>query len=137
MNPHRRRRKANVRARPHADPPATKIKTARILSECGLFAFPRSGSGLNSVGDKGQQSGLTGAFDRGSHFSLMLGAGAGHTAGQDLGTLGNELSEFCGILIINEFHLVCAEDADLSSSVHGGTGRTRRIISFHGYDIPF
>ena len=61
----------------------------------------------------------------------MKSASAGYTSGEDLCSLGNELSEFSNVLVINSVYLVLAEDANLLSSVHRTEGGTGRIVSFH------
>ena len=99
---------------------------------------PISGSGgLShtpiSVSDVGQQSDVAGALDGDLDLSLVLSAGTGHTAGQDLAALADELAELVGILVVDEVDLVCAEDADLLSlAAHEGAGRTSVVILSHG-----
>ena len=61
----------------------------------------------------------------------MKSASAGYTSGEDLSSLGNELSELSYVLIINAVNLVLTEDANLLSSVHGAEVGTGRIVSFH------
>lgn len=56
------------------------------------------------------------SLDRKRELSLMNCAGAGDSAGQDLGTLGKILSEAGNILIVNAGNLVRTEDANLFSS---------------------
>lgn len=60
-----------------------------------------------------QKSAEACSLDRLSQLALMIGAGAGDTAGKDLRALGHALSELCGILIINRFCSVNAEHTDL------------------------
>ena len=57
---------------------------------------------------------------------------AADTSGEDLSSLGNELSELCGILVIDVERLVLTEDANLLSSVVLTEGGTLSIVS-----IPF
>ena len=61
----------------------------------------------------------------------MKSAVAGNTSGEDLSSLGNELSELVYILVINLRYLVLAEDANLLSSVHGTESGTLCIVSIH------
>ena len=61
----------------------------------------------------------------------MKSTSSGYTSGEDLSSLGNELSELSYVLVINTVNLVLAEDANLLSSVHRTEGGTRRIVSFH------
>lgn len=70
---------------------------------------------LISVGNIGKQSNLTSALDSGRKFTLMLCTSSGNSSGKDLSTLGNELSELCGILIVNVSYLVGTEYANLFS----------------------
>jgi hypothetical protein len=60
----------------------------------------------------------------------MLGAGSGNSSGKDLSALTDELSELCGILVVNEVYLVSTENANLFSSAHHGTGRTNNVLGF-------
>ena len=61
----------------------------------------------------------------------MKSAVAGNTSGEDLRSLGNELSELCGILVIDIVHLILAEDANLLSSVVLAECGTLSIVSIH------
>ena len=61
----------------------------------------------------------------------MESASAANTSGEDLGALGNELSELCYILVIDLVYFVLAEDANLLSSVHGTERGTLCIVSIH------
>ena len=53
------------------------------------------------LGDEGQQSDLTGPLDGLGQLALMHGAGAGGSAGQNLGPLGNEAAQLGGILVVD------------------------------------
>ena len=55
---------------------------------------------------------MAGALNGFRHFALMLSASTRNSAGKDLGTLGNELSEPCRILIIYFLDLFSAECAN-------------------------
>jgi hypothetical protein len=48
----------------------------------------------------------------------VLCTGTGYTAGKDLGTLGNVLSELGRILIVNLGYFIHAELANLSAALH-------------------
>ena len=63
----------------------------------------------------------------------MKSTSAGYTSGEDLCSLGNELSELSYVLVIDTVYLVLAEDTNLLSSVHGTEVGTGRIVSFHLY----
>ena len=93
----------------------------------------RSHNGIAElVSDVGQQSHVAGALDGDLNLSLVLSAGTGHTAGQDLAALADELAELVGILIVDKSDLVCTEDADLFSlAAHEGAGRTSSSILSH------
>ena len=94
----------------------------------------RSGASFSyrSVADIRQESHLTCALNGDRQLTLMQCAGARHAAGQDLRTLGNELTQLCGILVIDHSDLVRAENADLlSSAVCAGTEGTLIFSSIH------
>ena len=61
----------------------------------------------------------------------MKSTSSGYTSGEDLSSLGNELSKLSYVLVINTVNLVLTEDANLLSSVHRTEGGTGRIVSFH------
>ena len=61
----------------------------------------------------------------------MKSASAGYTSGEDLSSLGDELSELSYVLVINTVNLVLAEDANLLSSVHRTESRALCIVSIH------
>ena len=63
----------------------------------------------------GQQGDLTGALDGDGQLTLMLGAGAGRAAGQDLAALGRVAAKLGSILEINARNLVHAEVTNLSA----------------------
>lgn len=71
---------------------------------------------LESVGDVGHKSHLTGALDSERELTLMLCASTGDSAGKKLGALAYELAEACGILIVDVIDLICAENANFLSS---------------------
>lgn len=71
-----------------------------------------------SVGNVGQQGGLTCTLDSGVEVALMLSAGAGDSSGKDLAALADKLAKLCGILVIYIIGMVGTEDADLLSLSH-------------------
>ena len=79
----------------------------------------------------GEKSHLTCSFNSYGELSLVKSAVARNTSGENLRTLGDELSELCYVLVINICNLVLAEDANLLSSVHGTECRTLSIVSIH------
>ena len=83
------------------------------------------------VADIGEKSHLTSTLDSGVQIALVLRASARNTAGQDLGTLGDELSQFGDIFVINRVNLVHAEEANLLLSVRRTEGTRVIVRSFH------
>ena len=86
---------------------------------------------MESVAYVGQKSNLTCALDRSVQLVLMLCAGAGYTAGQDLCALGDELSQLRNVLVIDAVNLVNAEYTDLFLSVYLTEGTRIIVRSFH------
>ena len=83
------------------------------------------------VGNVGKKCHLASSLDSYGELSLVKSAVAGNTSGEDLRSLGNELSELSGILVVDIVHFILAEDANLLSSVCGVERRTLIIVSFH------
>ena len=83
------------------------------------------------VGNVGKKCHLASSLDSYGELSLVKSAVAGNTSGEDLRSLGNELSELSGILVVDIVHFILAEDANLLSSVLGVERRTLIIVSFH------
>ena len=79
----------------------------------------------------GEKCHLSCSLDSYVELSLMESASTGYTSGEDLSSLGDELSELSYVLVINAVNLVLAEDANLLSSVHGTEVGAGRIVSFH------
>ena len=73
---------------------------------------------------------MTGALDGGRQFTLMLRAGAGRTAGENLRSLGNILLQARNILVVDDLDIFLAECADFLSPMHRMKG-ARCVISFH------
>ena len=82
---------------------------------------------LKLVRNVGKKCHLASSLDSYGELSLVESAVAANTSGEDLCSLGDELSELSNVLIIDSVHLVLAEDTNLLPSVHG-TVITRRII---------
>ena len=61
----------------------------------------------------------------------MKSAVTGNTSGEDLRSLGNELSELCYILVVDLAYLILTEDANLLSSVVLTKSGTLSIVSIH------
>ena len=89
------------------------------------FCYPKL------VGNVGEKRHLASSLDRGSELSLVKSAVAANTSGEDLCSLGNELSELCNVLVIDLRNLVLAEDANLLSSVVLAVCGTLSIVSIH------
>ena len=82
------------------------------------------------VGHVGKKSHLSSSLDSGGELSLVKSAGTGYASGEDLCSLGNELSELCNVLVIDSLYLILAEDANLLSSVNRAEGALS-IVSIH------
>lgn len=86
-----------------------------------------------SAVDVGQESHFTCALDSFLKLALVLGAGAGNTAGKDLSTLAAYiLAQTAGFLVIDVIDLVFAEGTNFSSSAVGvlGTGSAGSALLF-------
>ena len=83
------------------------------------------------VGNVGKKSHLTSSLNCNGKLSLVKSAVAAYTSGEDLCSLGNELSELCNVLVIDLSNLVLAEDANLLSSVVRTEAAALCIVSFH------
>ena len=79
----------------------------------------------------GEKCHLSCSLDSYVELSLVKSASAGYTSGEDLSSLGDELSELSYVLVIDTVNLILAEDTNLLSSVHGAEVGTGRIVSFH------
>ena len=82
------------------------------------------------VRNVGEKCHLASSLNSYCELSLVKSACAGNTSGEDLSSLGNELSELSDILVINSVYLILTEDANLLSSVHRTEG-TLCIVSIH------
>lgn len=89
------------------------------------------------VGNIGKKSHLTSSLDCNGKLSLVKSAVAAYTSGEDLSSLGNELSELCYVLVIDLGDLVLAEDANLLSSVVRTEAAALCIVSFHRKSSTF
>ena len=58
---------------------------------------------------------MAGSLDGDGERALVAGAGAGHTAGEDLASLGNEPAQLGHIFVVDEFSPVYAESAYLAA----------------------
>ena len=67
----------------------------------------------------------------------MKRAVARNTSGENLRSLGDELSKLCNVLVINAGNLILAEDANLLSSVRLTHCGTLIIVSFHLKNLTF
>ena len=83
------------------------------------------------VGNVGEKCHLASSLNSYGELSLVKSAVAGNTSGEDLCSLGNELSELCNILVINVVNLILTEDANLLSSVGLAVCGTLSIVSIH------
>ena len=94
-------------------------------------------STVRLVGNVRKKSHLTRSLDCYGKLTLMKRAVAGNTSGENLCSLGDELSKLCNILVINAGNLILAEDANLLSSVRLTHCRTLIIVSFHRKNLTF
>ena len=83
------------------------------------------------VGNVGEKRHLASSLDCYGELSLVKSAVAANTSGEDLSSLGNELSKLSYILVINICNLILAEDANFLSSSTLTKCRTLCIVSFH------
>ena len=72
---------------------------------------------LQSIADVGEKSQMSGALDRNGQLPLMTGAGAGHSAGNDLSSLRKISPQAGNIFVIDGLNLIDAESANLSSGL--------------------
>ena len=89
------------------------------------------------VGYVGKKCHLASSLNSGGKSSLVKSAVTGNSSGEDLRSLGNELSELSYVLVIDLAYLVLAEDANLLSSVHLTESGTLSIVSIHFGKSPF
>lgn len=76
---------------------------------------------------------MASALDCVLKVSLVLCACAGNSAGKDLSSFADELSELCSILIIDVFYLILAEDTNLLSLARSLTSGANIVscVIFH------
>jgi hypothetical protein len=65
--------------------------------------------GMESIADVGQQGKMPCALNRDGQLALMVRAGSGYAARQNLGALRKKPAELGNILIINRLNLIDAE----------------------------
>ena len=83
------------------------------------------------VRNVGKKCHLASSLDSYGELSLVKSAVAANTSGEDLSSLGNELSELCYVLVIDIRNLILAEDANFLSSVALTECGTLSFVSFH------
>jgi hypothetical protein len=98
-------------------------KTVRLLTNGFFYCI------CQLVANVGQKSNLASTLDSGVELTLVNSASAGHSSGQDLAALADELAELSGILVIDISNLIGAENANLLSSANNGARRTRNVFS--------
>ena len=103
-------------------------KTPCKIQSVFLCVFPMLHELVGNVGEKCH---LASSLDSYGELSLVKSAVAGNTSGEDLCSLGNELSELSDILVINVSNFVLAEDANFLSSVNRTESGTLSIVSIH------
>ena len=67
---------------------------------------------IKLVAHIGEQRNVTGAFDRNRQLALMICAGTGNAAGNNLRALGNVLAQTRNILVVDVVHTINAEAAN-------------------------
>lgn len=98
-----------------------------------MIIFECDDSKTNLVCYERNERHMTSSLYSDCELSLVLSACSRNSAGQNLGTLGNVLSEFCYILVINAFRMLFAENANfLSSLMSNGAGR---LLNFFIHDL--
>ena len=76
---------------------------------------------------------MTSTLDGGGQCALMISAGAGHTAGNDLCTLRDVLTQTGHVLVIDGVDAIDTEAANLlAAATHGACG-TRAFGSFKSH----
>ena len=88
---------------------------------------------IKLVGHVGKKSHLTSSLDSYGELSLVKSAGAGNTSGEDLSSLGDELSELSYILVIDLAYFILAEDTNLLSLARSLTSGANIVscVIFH------
>ena len=87
---------------------------------------------LHLVSHVGQQGNVPGALDGHGQLTLMSSTNAGHSAGEDLASLGDVLAKLCSILIIDACSLIYTELADLAATANFAMGTLGSLVSlFH------
>ena len=61
---------------------------------------------------------MTCTLDSCVKLSLVLSASTRNSSGKNLAALADELSELCGILVVDKVNLINTENADFLSSAH-------------------
>ena len=78
-------------------------------------SLPKGETFCGLVHREGQQRDGTSALDGLAQLTLMLGAVAGHTAGQDLAALVDETTQTVDVLVVDVFDLIHTEGAHLTA----------------------
>ena len=74
---------------------------------------------------------MTSTLDGHGQLTLMHGASAGHTAGQDLAALGSVLPQLGGILEVDVSDFIHSELANLPTTTIVAGGTLGSVFSFH------
>ena len=74
---------------------------------------------------------MASALDSDGQLTLMLGAGAGYTAGNNLSTFGEILAQTGNVFVVDLLDSIYTESANLSA----GLSATGTIISFQGRNL--
>ena len=84
----------------------------------------------------GQQRDGTGALDGLGKLTLMLGAVAAHTTGQDLAALVGEAAQTVYVLVVDLFDLIHTEAAYLPTGPTASAGTRSSFATFFRHGIP-
>lgn len=88
---------------------------------------------IQSIADIGQESQMSCTLDGGGQLTLMPGAGAGNTAGNNLSAVGKISAQAEGILIIDILNLINAESADFLSAFAAAARSAVAVISIESH----
>ena len=92
-----------------------KCRTLRRQNKCDYYRLKIS------VACVGQKSHVTCALDSGGKLSLMSGAVAGHSPGQNLRSVGDVLVKLIDVLVVYSLNLVNTESANFLASFTVGS----------------
>ena len=89
-----------------------------------------------SIAGVRKQSQVSCSLDCFSQLTLMFRASTGNSSGKNLGTFGNETSQFSGIFIIDRLNFVHAELANLFLRFSSSGSSVFKVFSFCHCSTP-